>query len=452
MNFKYPPSRPAERWPLPWLRTLGFRYLMVADALVILSSTALITSLRFGTGWPSYSIAYHLIGFGLATLIHLVVYYFGGLYEYEQRLGRASWLPRVSALSLFSFLIIAFFGLFTSRFLMPRASLVLLFFIASLGVTFNRWLSCSVRSKRFGNPKILLIGTEADISLATKHLLRSKDHVEIVGSTTPTKELSNEIDSSGATDILLLGENDLAQIYPNPLEELEQRRIGIYKRVTPSDTLLGLRRSRQIAGMPFISLEVHAVPTHTLRLKRMLDLVYIFLISPLILMVFSSLVLYVRIRVGKGVFYRQRRIGCSGHQFLIWKFRTMPMNAETESGAKLAVAGDPRVIKGMGWLRRARLDELPQLWNVFKGEMSLVGPRPERPEFAEKFQSRIPGYKRRHDIPPGLTGLAQVQGDYETDPAYKLGHDLQYIVNWSPILDIQIGLKTVLVVLRQSAQ
>ncbi len=452
MNPEYPPSKSIERWPLPWLRNLGFRYLIVADASVIFISTALITALRFGTEWPSYSIAYHLMGFGIATLIHLFVYYFGGLYEYEQRLGRPSWLPRVSALSLFAFLIIAFFGLFTNRFLMPRASLVILLFVATLGASFNRWLSCTVRSKRFGNPKILLIGSELDISLATKHLQKSKEVLEIVGSTTSYADLVTEINFSGATDVLLLGDNDLSEIYPDPLEELEQRRIGVYKRVTPSDTLLNFRKSRQISGMPFVSLEIQAVPKHTLRLKRSLDIMYLTILSPLILLSFVFLVSYVRIRAGKKIFYRQDRIGHLGNAFLIWKFRTMPLDAENETGAKLAVENDPRVLKGMNWLRETRLDEIPQIFNVLIGEMSLVGPRPERPEFVEEFQKNIPGYKRRHDIPPGITGLAQVQGGYETDPAYKLGHDLQYARNWSPILDIQIGVKTVLVVLRQKAQ
>ena len=452
MNLKYPPLSPVERWPLPWLRKFGFRYLIVADALVIFSSTACITALRFGTGWPSYSITYHLIGFGLATLIHLFVYYFGGLYEYEQRLGRPSWLPRVSALSLFAFLIIAFFGLFTNRFLMPRASLAVLLLIATLGATFNRWLSCTVRSRRFGNPKVLLIGSESDISLATNQLQKSKDSIEIAGSATSYSGLVDQINSSGATDVLLLGENDLAEIYPDPLEELEQKQIGIYKRVTPSDTLLNFRKSRQISGMPFVCLEIQAVYKHTLRLKRSLDLIYLLILAPLLLVSFIFLASYVRIRAGRKIFYKQDRIGHLGNSFLIWKFRTMHLDAENKTGAKLATVNDPRVIKGMKWLRKTRLDEVPQIFNVLIGEMSLVGPRPERPEFVEKFEKSIPGYRRRHDIPPGITGLAQVQGDYETNPAYKLGHDLRYIVNWSPILDLQIGIKTILVVLRQSAQ
>jgi len=94
-----------------------------------------------------------------------------------------------------------------------------------------------------------------------------------------------------------------------------------------------------------------------------------------------------------------------------------------------------------------RFDELPQIWNVIRGDMSLVGPRPERQELADGFETLIPGYGRRHDIRPGITGLAQVNGSYHTDPGFKLGHDLQYLVNWSPILDAQILLRTVYVVL-----
>ena len=105
------------------------------------------------------------------------------------------------------------------------------------------------------------------------------------------------------------------------------------------------------------------------------------------------------------------------------------------------------MVPALRWLRRTRLDELPNLWNVVRGDMSIVGPRPERPELTEQFELVIPGYDRRHEIPPGLTGLAQVHGRYHTDPEYKLGYDLQYLVNWSPVLDLQIQMRTIWVML-----
>ena len=117
-----------------------------------------------------------------------------------------------------------------------------------------------------------------------------------------------------------------------------------------------------------------------------------------------------------------------------------------QAGPQLSGKEDGRVVKGLGWMRGTRMDELPQLWNVLKGEMSLVGPRPERPEMIAEFEHDVAGYARRHELPPGITGFAQINGRYETDPAYKLGYDLQYIVNWSLILDVQILLRTILVV------
>ena len=103
---------------------------------------------------------------------------------------------------------------------------------------------------------------------------------------------------------------------------------------------------------------------------------------------------------------------------------------------------DARVEPSLRWLRSSRLDELPRLWNVFRGQMSLVGPRPERPEFTTKLEQQIPGYGRRHSIKPGVTGLAQVYGRYDTDAAHKLGYDLQYLVNWSVTLDTQLLLRS----------
>jgi len=132
---------------------------------------------------------------------------------------------------------------------------------------------------------------------------------------------------------------------------------------------------------------------------------------------------------------------------MMLKFRTMAENAELQTGVIKADMDDSRVVKGLDWVRKTRLDELPQFINVLKGEMSIIGPRPERPDFTKEYERFIPGYGRRHDIPPGITGLAQVNGRYHTDPSYKLGHDLQYLVNWSPILDIQILFQTVWIVI-----
>src|SRR6056297_824152 len=105
------------------------------------------------------------------------------------------------------------------------------------------------------------------------------------------------------------------------------------------------------------------------------------------------------------------------------------------------------IIPALKWMREMCADELPQLWNVLRGDMSLVGPRPERPELVAEITRRVPGYVRRNELPPGLTGLAQVHGRYGTDAEYKLGYNIQYLVNWSLVVDVQILFRTVWVVL-----
>jgi exopolysaccharide biosynthesis polyprenyl glycosylphosphotransferase len=157
------------------------------------------------------------------------------------------------------------------------------------------------------------------------------------------------------------------------------------------------------------------------------------------------------------VLFSQERLGRDGRIFRVHKFRTMVQDAEARlaeledrneaDGPLFKMTHDPRVTRIGGFLRSSSLDELPQLWNVLRGEMSLVGPRPERPELTASFEVSIPGYARRHELPPGMTGLAQIHGRYHTDPEYKLGYDLQYLVNWSPVLDLEILFRTVWVVL-----
>jgi len=139
------------------------------------------------------------------------------------------------------------------------------------------------------------------------------------------------------------------------------------------------------------------------------------------------------------IFYRQERMGLDGKSFMIWKFRSMRVNAESTSGPVWATRDDPRRTRIGSFLRRWSLDELPQLWNVLKGDMSLVGPRPERPTFVHEFKHKIPDYMLRHRVKAGLTGWAQVHGwRGNTSIAKRIQYDLYYIQNWSLMLDLKI--------------
>jgi exopolysaccharide biosynthesis polyprenyl glycosylphosphotransferase len=190
--------------------------------------------------------------------------------------------------------------------------------------------------------------------------------------------------------------------------------------------------------------------------KRFLDITLASLGFVVMLPIMALLALFIRLTSPGPVLYHQRRVGQHGRIFTVHKFRSMRPDAEVETGPVWASkAGDTRVTPIGSWLRRTRLDELPQLWNVLRGDMSLVGPRPERPEFVTGLTRQIPFYGQRHIIRPGLTGWAQVRYTYGAtteDALQKLQYDLFYIKNLSLALDLFIMASTVkTVVMRKGA-
>jgi len=424
----------------------GFRLMYLADMVSLFGSAMLISFIRWGTEWPTYRFVSYVAGFLVVTAVHVVVAYFGGLYERDHRLGATSRLPRIASLTGIAVLIDAALSLGSDQYLMPRLNMVVFAIVAALALSFNRWLAQRLMTARFGRPQVLLVGSPDDIKLAEAHLVETDRDAVVVGRRSNTDDLAIGVAAVAATDVLLLGGAELSDIYPSPLDEFETARIGVYHRLTPSDTLLGVKKTRQIAGMPFVALHSTAMPSSQAKFKRLLDLLYVFAALPVWLPVLLLAMLYAKLVAGGPVLYRQERVGRHGETFSMIKIRTMYVGSEDKTGPILATRDDARVIRAMAWMRKMRFDELPQIWNVIRGDMSLVGPRPERQTLAEGFEMIIPGYGRRHDVRPGITGLAQVNGSYHTDPGFKLGHDLQYLVNWSPVFDLQILLRTIYVV------
>ena len=187
--------------------------------------------------------------------------------------------------------------------------------------------------------------------------------------------------------------------------------------------------------------------------KRLIDIGGAAVGLVLALPIMAAIAVAVRLTSPGPVLYHQRRVGRQGQLFTVRKFRSMRDDAERTTGPVWAAkAGDPRVTAIGGWLRRSRLDELPQLWNVLTGDMSLVGPRPERPEFVGELTTQIPFYGQRHILRPGLTGWAQVKYTYgatKEDALQKLQFDLFYIKHLSVALDLYIMIATVKTVLLQ---
>jgi lipopolysaccharide/colanic/teichoic acid biosynthesis glycosyltransferase len=148
---------------------------------------------------------------------------------------------------------------------------------------------------------------------------------------------------------------------------------------------------------------------------------------------------------GWPILYSQRRVGKGGRIFTVYKFRSMVKDAEKRTGAVLATKDDPRITQVGRLLRKMALDEIPQLVSIFKGDMSWVGPRPERPEFVRELIRTIPRYNERHSVRPGLTGVAQVHGRYHTDPAEKLEYDLYYVAHRSLLMDFRLFVRSWLI-------
>ncbi len=224
-------------------------------------------------------------------------------------------------------------------------------------------------------------------------------------------------------------------------------REGIDVKVVP-DLLqfIALRaRLEDLDGVPVINL--NDVPLQGLNsfVKRALDVAVSFV--ALSLMLVPGLIIAWLIKRGSSgpVFYHQQRMGLDGKQFRVYKFRTMPIDAEERTGPIWADEDDPRATPIGAFLRRHDLDEMPQFWNVLKGEMSIVGPRPERPFFVEQFKHRIPQYMLRHKVKAGITGWAQVNGwRGNTSLEKRIEYDLYYIENWSVSLDLKIMWMTLL--------
>ncbi len=256
----------------------------------------------------------------------------------------------------------------------------------------------------------------------------------------PIEELSELVSAKEIDEVYLALSGTEAQAAYPFLERLQCK--GITVRIVPdwgNLTSTSKATAVTIGSQVLFSAAESPLSGANIVLKELFDR-----IASLILLVVSALpmgVIAVLVKLtSKGpVFYRQTRIGMDQREFTIIKFRTMPVDAEKENGPQWAKTNDPRCTRIGAWLRRTNLDELPQLINVIKGEMSLVGPRPERPCFVEQFAEEYKKYMLRHKVKAGMTGWAQVHGFRgDTSVKKRLQYDLHYIRNWSLGLDLRI--------------
>ena len=269
------------------------------------------------------------------------------------------------------------------------------------------------------------------------------------------EQLPQLIDELAVRDVLIaLGSEDHKEL-DEVLRLCDGKNVTL--KVVPDfySVIGGMARTEHIYGLPLIEVLPIPMPAWEQSTKRLFDLAVSLVILAAGLPFWTVIALVVRSTSKGPAIYRQKRVGKKGRVFTMYKFRTMRQDAEALTGPVWAKEDDPRYTAIGRWLRKTRLDEIPQLWNVLRGDMSLVGPRPERPYFVEKLTGKVPLYNRRHRIKPGITGWAQVMWHYDAsleDVQQKVKYDLFYIENMSLRMDFKILFRTLRAVVAGGGQ
>jgi len=426
-----------------YLKPEGIPKWLVALVDIALANLGLYFGFVIATGQlQSFQIGPLFILFPSVSLVTVLLFNSLGLYS-KQRSGFTpivrSLVIAVIGLTLFSI----FFAFWTRAFIFQRSVFVaapLLQLMLLLGWRILYWrLELWVH----GQKKLLVIGSRNEVDQALEKLMcLPKGIFEVTRVLDPEKvdQLPDWLDKVDA--VLITGALAMDQKNRIVRESFDQNKEVF---IVPDlyEIILTRAAMTQVHDTPVI--ECHDMQLTFLQhfMKRVCDLLFALVaaVPALLMLALSSLA--VRLTSSGPVIYSQDRVGFRGKVFTLYKLRTMVVDAEEQSGPVLSMEEDDRVTPVGRFLRAARLDELPQLYNVLRGDLSLVGPRPERPYFVEQFEREIPDYKLRHLVKPGITGLAQVNGYYATNSQDKLRYDLYYLSDYSILMDIKILLLTI---------
>ncbi|HXF75522.1 MAG TPA: TIGR03013 family XrtA/PEP-CTERM system glycosyltransferase [Methylomirabilota bacterium] len=454
------------------------RYYSAYDLLLVLGDVVLVlgvsTAIRAALAWSGSSVdagSLMSILHGLAMVVIVVVaFYYSDLYAIDQTLSLRELSDRFVAGLGVACIVIGAVSYPVPNF----GKSIYISEMIIMGVSLGLWrLGFMGVIKRAGiRAKVLIVGNRPIGRLVAEELyLKKKLGMEVMGFIgqevgrvslsygNPKKveipvfspnSLAGLVVGRGVNRILLAGADQLPTAYYNELVAVRAMGVPVedchsfYERLASKIAIAdlppewialskGFRRDRLI-----------------LAAKRTIDVVASFfgllLSAPISLLVAIA----IRLESPGPILYRQERVGQNEKRFILYKFRSMTHNAEASSGPVWAAQDDPRVTRLGAIIRKLRIDEIPQMINVLKGEMSFVGPRPERPFFVEQLKQKIPYYDLRHSVKPGITGWAQIcyrYGDSEQDAVEKLQYDLYYIKHMSPIFDLQIIFESLKVIL-----
>lgn len=464
-----------EKKTRPQLQLSERRLLMMfGDALMILASVLIALLIWAYVGEIAISADFLLrnsIWFFILLSLWFLLANANGYYEFAVAADRAVSMQRLSFITLQMVVIYILVFFFSARDALPRRFILYFGVAVFFLLLFWRLLNPALIGWASTPRRVLVIGTDWSAQtiietlknhaanaytvlgvIAPRSEEKSFSAAPILGS---SKDMQAIIERESVTEIIVTSMELQGEIFQAVMDAYE---MGLV--ITPMPLLYERLLERvpvEHVGdnwavvLPLNNSVFNPYPV----LKRLMDLVIASIGLALFALILPFIALMLYLDSPGSIFYSQERVGLNGRNFTIYKLRSMKPNAEAQTGAVFAQSDDERITRFGHFLRKTRLDEVPQLWNIFKGEMSMIGPRPERPEHVSRLQEKIPFYRTRHIIPPGLTGWAQVRYHYganDEDALIKLQYDLYYIRHQSLVLDFGILLRTVWKVLRMSGQ
>ncbi len=437
---------------------------VAVDAVLINGGIILSFLMRYSGQLPSYNFNPYLHMAVWITLIQLFFLYVFRCYDPREMSEYWSIFASILQAVTVGVVVVIVLTFVLRSFSFPRLIFVITWLVQVVLLTAWRCLELKLAPPKFADVPVLVVGTgETARQLVEEIRKHQRFGYRIVGAVRRGAEgLEEEL-----AGVEMLGEvTDVPDIVAShgikyvvitsPIRErqliedlIKVRSAHIRVDVVPDlyEIMVGRIDEIGIGDIPLVSLVKPPAPGYHRTLKTILEIALALVLLLVFLPVWLIIAAIIKLTSRGPVLYRQVRVGKDGRDFRMYKFRTMVRDAEEDSGPVLSSYRDDRVTAFGRFLRRSRLDEVPQLLNIIVGRMSFVGPRPERPEFVSRFLMEITGYDGRFAVRPGLTGLAQVGGLYATTTENKLKFDLLYIQNQSFLLDLKIIIKTLYAVL-----
>ena len=425
----------------------GVRQILLFLGDIFLFYLSLLLALFFGFGksftWPIF--LEHILPFTILYLVWLINFYIFGLYDFDSIKTAINFYPRLLGtlsvaliLGMIFFYSAPFFGI------TPKTNLLLnILILGGMVLAWRKFLYFIFASHFLKNMAIIGQGSEIQ---AFKTEIDKRPYLGYnLVALNPKQNLLSQIQEKKIDTLIVAEVLEKNSLLSRTLYQCLPARINFLTLARAYEIVCEKIPLSNIAQTWFLENLREGEKGLYDKTERMVDIILASLIILLTLPFWFFIASIIKLQDRGSVFYKQERIGRDRRPFLLTKFRSMKEGAEKETGAVWAEKEDPRITKVGKFLRRTHLDELPQMLNILKGDISLVGPRPERPEFVEKLEKEIPHYHIRHLIRPGFTGWAQIKFRYSRtvmDSFEKFQYDLYYLKNRSLFLDIKILLKT----------